>query len=376
MKRTANKIRFPLLFNVTVTLLFLWLTYYILSEFKFYLRPIVLGVLFAYFLFPVANFFEKKGAPRILANIISILMGLSLVYGVGLFIYKELSQFLTDIPAMKHQASQNINHIFASIESMMGIESGELKSTALGLIENALSNSVEFLNTAFGTTFNTLFTIFIMPVYVFFLLYYRNKFRNFMLMLIPAENHDKAEKIIDEVNTVAVHYITGVFFVVTILVVINSLGFLIIGLRFALLLGLFAAIMNFIPYYGTIIGYLFPLFIAVFTMDSPKYTFLVFLQFIVVQFTENNILTPNIVGSHVNINPFMIILAITFGGFIWGLPGMFIAVPFVAVIRVLSDNIERLKPLGFLLGQVGTEEHSVTIDKIKKVIKPRKAKKG
>ena len=372
MKRSANKIRFPLLFNITIALLFLWLSIYILTEFKFYLRPIVLGVLFAYFLFPVANFFEKKGVPRILANIISILMGLGLVYGVGLFLYKEVTLFITDVPDMKHQASLNIHNIFSSIELMLGIESGDLINAVSSFIESALSNSAELFHSAFGTTFNTLFTIFIMPVYVFFLLFYRTKFRNFLLMLIPSENHIKAEKIINEVNDVVIHYITGVFFVVVILVVINSLGFLIIGLRYAILLGAIAAVMNFIPYYGTIIGYAFPLFIAVFTMDSPKYMLLVLAQFIIVQFTENNILTPNIVGSHVNINPFMIILAITFGGFLWGLPGMFIAVPFVAVIRVLSDNIERLKPLGFLLGQVGAEEHAVTIEKIKKVIKPKK----
>lgn len=312
---------------------------------------------------------EKKGVPRILANILSIIAGLAMVFGVGLFIYKESSLFFTSVPEMKHQASQNINDIFVSFESMLGIESGELKNTVSVFIDNLLSNGATFFNTAFGTTFNTLFTIFIMPVYIFFLLYYRNKFKNFVLMLIPEYQHDKADKIIEEVNSVAIHYITGVFFVVVILFFINSIGFLIIGLRFAILLGLIAALMNFIPYYGTIIGYLFPFFIAVFTMNSPRYAFFVVIQFIIVQFTENNILTPNIVGSHVKINPFMIILAITFGGFIWGLPGMFIAVPVAAVIRVLGEHIERLKPIGYLLGQIGVEEHSISVDKIKKVFK-------
>ena len=376
MKRSRGKIQFPLLFNVTIALLFMWLTFYILSEFKNYLRPIMLGALFAYFIFPVTNYLEKKRLPRILANIIGIILGLAMVYGVLFFIYKESALFLTNVPEMKHQAAQNINSIFNSLENMLGVTSGEIKNSVSGMIETVLSNSANVANTAFGVTFNTLFTIFVMPVYVFFLLYYRNKFKAFVLMLIPAENHDKAERIIEEVNSVAIHYITGVFFVVTILFVVNSLGFLIIGLRFALLLGLFAALMNFIPYYGTIIGYLFPFFIAVFTMDSPEYAFLVVLQFIIVQFTENNILTPNIVGAHVNINPFMIILAITLGGFIWGLPGMFIAVPVVAVLRVLSENVDRLKPLGFLLGKMGAEEHAVTLDKIKRVFKSsRRSKK-
>lgn len=371
MKRLGEKIRFPLLFNVTIALLFIWLTFYILSEFKNYLRPIMLGVLFAYFIFPVTNWLENKRVPRILANIIGIVLGLAMVYGVMFFIYKELGLFLTGVPQMKHQASQNINTIFNSIENMTGVTSGEIKNSVSGMIETVLSNSVNMANTAFGITFNTLFTIFVMPVYVFFLLYYRNKFKTFVLMLVPKENHDNAERIIIEINSVAIHYITGVFFVVTILFVINSLGFLFIGLRFALLLGLFAALMNFIPYYGTIIGYLFPFFIAVFTMDSPEYAFLVVIQFVIVQFVENNILTPNIVGAHVNINPFMIILAITFGGFIWGLPGMIIAVPVVSVLRVLGENVERLKPLGFLLGKIGAEEHAVTIDKIKGIFRSK-----
>jgi len=376
MKRSRGKIQFPLLFNVTIALLFIWLTFYILSEFKNYLRPIMLGVLFAYFIFPVTNYLEKKGFPRIVANIFGIILGLAMVYGVAFFIYKESALFLTSVPEMKHQAALNINAIFSSLESMLGITSGEIKTSVSGTIETLLSNSANVANTAFGVTFSTLFTLFVMPVYVFFLLYYRNKFKAFVLMLIPEENHDKAERVIEEVNSVAMHYITGMFFVVTILFVINSLGFLIIGLRFALLLGLFAALMNFIPYYGTIIGYLFPFFIAVFTMNSPEYAFLVVMQFIIVQFTENNILTPNIVGAHVNINPFMIILAITLGGFIWGLPGMFIAVPVVAVLRVLSENVDRLKPLGFLLGKMGAEEHAVTLDKIKRVFKSsRRSKK-
>lgn len=188
-------------------------------------------------------------------------------------------------------------------------------------------------------------------------------------MLVSDNKHAITVRIIEEINQVSIHYMTGVFKVVGILIVLNSTGFLIIGLNHALLLGLLAALMNFIPYYGTIIGYFFPLFIAIFTMNSPSYAVLVFLQFIVVQFTENNILTPNIVGAHVNINPFMIILSITLGGFIWGLPGMFIAVPVAAILRVLGENIPGLKPVGYLLGSSGAEEHNVTMEKLGRFIK-------
>jgi predicted PurR-regulated permease PerM len=363
MKKTLG---FPLILRMTIILFFIWLSYTFLEEFRNYLAPLTLGVLFAYLLFPLANFFERHGFHRGLANILSIIIGLSVVYGVGFIIYKQFGLFLDDLPALKERAFHNTNIIIASIEDFFGIQTGGLKKEVNDIVQKVLENPENGITSALGPTFFTIFTILIMPVYIFFLLYYRNKFRQFALMLIPEGKHVVAERIINEINTITIRYMTGMSLVVLILVVINTTGFIIIGLKYAVLLGFIAALMNFIPYYGTIIGYAFPVFMAVFMMDSPIYIFLVVLQFIIVQFTENNILTPNIVGAHVNINPFMIILSITLGAFVWGLPGMLIAVPIAAVIRVLGDNIEELKPIGFLLGQAGTEEHSITREKIRK----------
>ena len=363
---TRQEVKFPMIIKLTFILLFLILTFYILIEFKFYLTPLTLGVLFAYLLYPIENFFERRNVPRILANLISIVLGLSLVYGLGFVIYKQFKIFLADLPALKSQASSNIAVMFGKIEQSFDIETGELKGEVIVMIQDFFESPGETWQSAFGATFNTLFTFFIMPVYVFFLLYYRDKFKNFVLMLVPSNRHAVAERIIGEVNTVTIRYMTGVFIVVSILVVANSVGFLIIGLDYAILLGAIAAIMNFIPYYGTIIGYSFPFLYALLIMDSPSYAFWVVIQFIIIQFSENNILTPNIVGSHVNINPFMIILGITLGGVVWGIPGMFIAVPIITVFRVLGENIEELSPLGFLLGQSGTEEHAMNTQKIQR----------
>ncbi|MBN2616355.1 MAG: AI-2E family transporter [Bacteroidales bacterium] len=353
----------------TMWMLFIWLGYDMLTEFRNYLYPLFLGGLFAYLLYPMANFFEKHGVPRILSNILSILIGLVVVSGVSFVIYKQVTLFLQDIPQMQTNVSHNINLIFKRINEVTGIQSNDLKNSVKQMTSNLLNFSGANLKNTFSQTFQTVFTIGIMPVYVFFLLYYRNKFKEVILMLVSSHRHKLATQIIDDINQLVIYYMSGVFKVVTILAVINSTGFLIIGLKHALFLGILAALMNFIPYYGTIIGYFFPLFIALFTMGSPVYAFLVLIQFAVVQFTENNILTPNIVGAHVKLNPFMIILAITLGGFVWGLPGMFIAVPMAAVLRVLGENIPAMAPIGYLLGSSGTEEHSITADKISRFFK-------
>lgn len=358
-----NDIKFPLIVRMTFVLLFLLISYYMLTEFKNYLAPLTLGVLFAYLLFPLANLLETHRVPRILANILSIIVGLSAIYGIAFFFYKQFGVFLEDIPLLKKRALVNIHTIFNTMENFLGIETGEIKPKVNELVQGVLNTSGQDYKSTFGATFHTLFTIFIMPVYIFFLLFYRDKFKEVILMLVPSKKHPIAVRIISDINQLTVRYMTGIFIVVSILVILNSAGFLIIGLDHAILLGFIAAIMNFIPYYGTIIGYAFPLLFSIFIMDSPAYAVLVVIQFVVVQFTENNILTPNIVGSQVNINPFMIILAITLGGFIWGVTGMFIAIPLVAALRVLGDNIEELAPLGFLLGKGGTEEHSVSISR-------------
>ena len=366
--------KIPWVVWVTVWMLFIWLGYDMLTEFRNYLYPLFLGGLFAYLLYPLANFLEKNGVPRILSNILSILVGIVVLSGLSFVVYKQMSLFLSDLPKMQANVSHNINLIFQRLNEATGIQSTDLKNEVKLMSRNLLDFSGANLKNTFNQTFQTVFTFAIMPVYVFFLLYYRNKFRDFVLMLVTKHQQELASKIIDDINQLVVYYMSGVFKVVAILAVINSTGFFIIGLNHALFLGILAALMNFIPYYGTIIGYLFPLFIALFTMSSPGYAFLVLIQFVVVQFTENNILTPNIVGAHVKLNPFMIILAITLGGFIWGLPGMFIAVPMAAVLRVLGENVPVLAPVGFLLGSSGTEEHSITRKKISNFFK-RKFKK-
>jgi predicted PurR-regulated permease PerM len=130
--------------------------------------------------------------------------------------------------------------------------------------------------------------------------------------------------------------------------------------------GVIAAVINFIPYFGTIMGYAIPFGVALLTGDSPRYAIGVVILFIIVQFTENNILTPNIVGRQMRINPFFIILGVLLGGVIWGIPGMFIVVPLMGMLKIVFDRVPDLRHLGFLIGDRGTEDYSLTVNKVKR----------
>jgi predicted PurR-regulated permease PerM len=267
---------------------------------------------------------------------------------------------------LEKQALKNIEEIFESVERGIGITTEPEEGQSEELIKQLFETSREGIRNTITATFNTAFTIFIMPVYIFFFLYYRNKFKNFILRLIPSDLHSRAESIIAEINMVTIKYMTGIFIVVLILCVLNSVGLLIVGLKYAILWGVIAAVINFIPYFGTVIGYSIPFMVAILTGDSPANAIGVIIVFIIVQFTENNILTPNIVGGQMRINPFFIILGVLLGGVIWGVPGMFIVVPLMGMLRIVFERVPGLRHYAFLMSDRGTEDYALTVGKVKR----------
>lgn len=356
----------PVITRLTILMLFWILILVILYNLRTFLYPLFLGILFAYLFYPVASFFERLKIPRIVANLLSIIIGVSVLYGFLIFIYRRLQVFMVDIPGFEAVAIKNVKEIFGGIESAIGLTTDPEEGQMIGLVKKIFETSTESLKNTLTATFNTFFTIFIMPVYIFFFLYYRNKFKRFILMVIPDEHHDVAEETLQEINQVTIKYMTGIFVVVLILCVLNSVGLMIVGLEYAFLWGVIAAIVNFIPYFGTIIGYAIPFSVALLTYDSPGYALGVVILFIIVQFTENNILTPNIVGGQVKINPFFIILSVLFGGILWGVPGMFIVVPLMGMVKIICDKVPGLKKWGYLIGDSGTEEYALNVTNIRK----------
>ncbi|MGK7393135.1 MAG: AI-2E family transporter [Candidatus Cyclobacteriaceae bacterium M3_2C_046] len=361
--------RYPVVLRFTFYLLFVILLIYGLIEARNFFYPLFIAVLFAYLLYPLASFLEKHGIPRILANLTGILFAGVIIAAGVFFIYKQIGVFVEDFPSLRQNAMANVDELEGFIEENFGVSSTTQHQWIRERISNFFESSTQFFTSAFSATTATLAKIGLMPVYVFFMLYYRNKFRNFMLLVIPESKHAKTEKILNEVSFVTERYMGGVFVVVLILCVLNSIGLLIVGLKYAILLGIISALFNFIPYFGTLIGGIIPLFYALLLSPYPQKAVGVIILFIIVQFMENNILTPNITGGNVKLNPFITILSIIVGGMIWGIPGMFLSVPLLAMFKIICDYVEPLKPYSYLLGTSGTEQHALSINKISNFFK-------
>lgn len=362
-----DRLPVPLLLRLTIGLFFWALLLTVLVLARNFLYPIALAILFALLLLPVASRLERWGLPRIIANLISLVLGIGVIYGVMFFLYKQIAKLVQELPDIKESAMANVGSVLDRLGGLVGMDlTKDLEGSLAQAYESVFDVTGDTLGLVVNATSNTLLAVGLMPVYVFMFLYYRGKFARFILMLVPDPAQELGRTILTKVSQVAARYMSGMFTVVLILSVLNSAGFMIIGLKYAVLMGVIAAICNIIPYFGTIIGYAFPFVFAFLTGSSADLALAVLFQFFIIQFSENNIITPNILGGMLRINPFFIILGVLGGGMLWGLPGMFIVVPVLAMIKVVCDHIPELKPWGFLLGDKGTEKHSITAGKIKR----------
>src|SRR5690606_17861233 len=153
-------------------------------------------------------------------------------------------------------------------------------------------------------------------------------------------------------QVVAQSYISGLMIVIVIVSLLNSAGLLLLGVKYAIFFGVFASILTIIPYIGILIGAMLPALFTLATTGQLIDAVLVVLVFMAVQFMEGNFITPYVVGSKVSINPFAAIVALLVGGEIWGAAGMIMALPVIAMLKVIFDAYPPLEPLGFVLADI------------------------
>lgn len=355
--------------KATYTLLFTILLFYSLIIAKHFLIIIGLGVLFSYMIFPLSFLLEKKGAPRAIANLIAILSMIIVFSGVLFLIYWQVSKMIGDFPQLKAQALFNIDQLEMFIESNFGIDASKQHRWLKESVNNLFESGSEFSKNFFSGASSTAFKMGVLPVFIFYLLQYRDKFLKFMLATVSREKKQVSIIILKQISTVIQNYMSGVFVVIMILSVLNSLGLYILGFQYALTFGIIAALFNFIPYFGSWLGASIPITFALLTGTSPFLPVYVLIMFIIVIFIEHNILTPNITGVYVNLNPLFTIFGIIIGGMVWGIAGMLIVLPTMATIKIVCDNNDRLKHYGALLGHQSEFVHKNFFTMVKEMLK-------
>ncbi len=343
---------------VALFIISLVLTGIILAQ--YILIPLAVSTLIAYLLLPIVSRIERIGFHRIISIIMVIIMALVVVSIIAFYFSFQVSRIQIDLQKIKEKVVEKSDSPKEKIEKKFGVNMRTMDYYFDQTINGITGAISEGSGNIFSTTATTVFQILILPVFTFFLLFYRTKTAYFIFRLVGRKHKRKALKILREISTVANRYLAGLLGVVLILAVLNTLGLTIIGVPHAVVLGVGAAFLNLIPYFGTLMGALIPILYVLISMPHPLNTAIqVAIMFIIVQFLENNVITPNVVGGNVSLNALTIILGLLFGNLIWGIAGMLVIIPFIAILKIIMRNIDSLKPFAYLLSARGLSKQKI-----------------
>ncbi|REL37642.1 AI-2E family transporter [Rhodohalobacter sp. SW132] len=334
------------------------LTIYAMIEANSLLQPLLFALFFSILLSPFCSWMESHKVPRLLSVSIAIITGVLAVAGIGFFFYTQLTAFAGDVDIFRErlaeilEASQDLLYRWFGIEALIDIELVR-ESTQEFFRENTA-----VLTRGIAGAASVFTSIFLVPVFMFFLLLFRDFLEEFILKVFgqnSQKDFEKVKSIIGKVKKVVQGYLTGIILVILILSVLNSVMLLVIGVDHAIFFGVFAAMLNVIPFVGPLLGSILPILYALFTMDSLVIPLIIMLGFYIIQLMESNIFTPIIVGSKVSINAFAALLLLFIGAQIWGIIGMILMIPIGAILKVVFDEIDSMKPYGFVMGRVPTD---------------------
>jgi predicted PurR-regulated permease PerM len=311
--------------------------------------PIVFSVIIAILLNPVVNFLCKKGVNKVLAIFIALIAAIILLVALLYFIGSQMSLFCETMPQFKQKISVLFNDILNWVSQTFNVSKTKIHAWLEKTKGDGFNNSSTYIGQTLGTISGILVLVFLLPVYVFMILFYKPLLLDFISKLFRKDEHAVVAEVLVETKTLVQSYLVGLLLEAALVAILNSVGLLIIGIDYAILIGIIGALLNVIPYIGGVVAIAIPMLIAIAT-KSPIDAVWVFIAYMIVQFIDNNYFVPKIVASKVKINALVSIIVVLIGGALWGVSGMFLSIPITGILKVIFDRVDSLAPFGFLIG--------------------------
>ncbi|PUV21443.1 AI-2E family transporter [Sphingobacterium athyrii] len=320
------------------------------------LIPMILGLLFSLLLIPLSNFMERKlHFPRTLAGILSVILFFGAL-GYGLFLLaSQLTLLKEDFPAFKEQIMDGAGKLQSWVSQQFGIQHKEQMEFINKTASKSVDSGTLFLGTAL-VSLSSLFILFVFTfLYTFFLLIYRGHIVKFLLFVNRVEDRLIVVDVVRQIQYVVKKYLIGLLIQMSLVSLLVFICLSLIGVKYSLLLALITGVFNVLPYVG-IFSSMLIISILTFATSSLTHVVLVILALIIVHMIDSNFIVPKIVGSKVKVNSLFAMLSIIIGEMVWGISGMFLAIPILAIVKIVMDRIKELKPWGFLLGEEDSKD--------------------
>ncbi|WP_158827057.1 AI-2E family transporter [Mucilaginibacter lacusdianchii] len=325
---------------------------YLIMIGKELLDPLMFGFLFAILLLPVSNFLERRfKLPRSAAGFVSILLLVAFVGGIMYLVASQISQLSHDWPLLKQQISKSSHDIQLWVQDTFHVNTEKQRVYIDDTTSKIMASGGAVLGTTFGAVSSLfLFYAFIM-IFTFLILLYRRLLFKFVLKVFGEEEGQTSVvyEIVENIQRILRQYIVGLLLEMLIVSAVACIVFLIIGVKYAVLLGVITGLFNIIPYIG-IFSALALSSLITFATGAVAKAVIVAIAVIVIHLLDANLLLPLVVGSKVRLNALITFLGIVLGEMLWGLSGMFLSIPTIAIMKIIFDHVEGLKPWGYLLG--------------------------
>jgi AI-2 transport protein TqsA len=312
--------------------------------------PVLFATILAILLHPIVRFLVRFRIPRFLAIVITLLLTIVIIVSFGSLMISQAVRLSESWPVMVEKFTGILDKIIIGASERFDINPQvfyDWIAKTKGELINAVSHSIGQTLVIIG---NSVVILFLIPMYIFLILFYEPLLLDFIRKLSNKNNYSQVQEIVTKTKNVIQRYLVGLVIEASILAILEISTLLILGIQYAVLLGIMGALLNVIPYIGGVVAVALPMMVALVTKSSPWYAFYILVIYYIIQLIDNNYIVPKIVASKVKINALFSIIVVLAGNALWGIPGMFLSIPLLAIVKLIFDHIEPLKPWGFLLG--------------------------
>jgi len=340
----------PLTVRRSIELVGLVVLAMVIIEGKQIIMPLLMAFFMSIVLLPVFRFLKKHKFPELLAIFCALLVMVIITAGIIFFIYSQTRPVVEDFPAIKANTMKHINDLSAWFTEKTGMSVTQQTQIVDKQSQKILDSTGNMLGGAANSVGTTLIFFGLLPIYTFLILYYRNILLKFVYLWFPERSHSKVREVISETESIIKSYIGGLLIQITYITILLGGSLLLLGIKHALLIGIIFAILNLIPYIGALFGNIIGVLLTLSSSEDLTPVITVLVTIAIVQFLDNNILMPRIVGGKVRINALSSLAGVFVGGALAGIPGMFLSLPLIAVFKIIFDRTEQFKQWGVLFG--------------------------
>lgn len=315
---------------------------------KDFLIPLCIGGILATLFLPFCKWMQSKKTHKAVAVFFCFFLLLLIITVLISLLGWKISALFDDITLIKQKSIEVGNQLQKYVFDHLNITAEE-QNTILKKEQPSYANIFQII---LGSIASITASLVLVLVYFAFLLYYRHHIKNFLLKMTKPNAREEMELVIRNATKVSQQYLLGLSKMIVLLWIMYAIGFSIIGVENAIFFAILCGLLEIVPYVGNITGTVLTVLISAIHGANPTLIGGIIIVYMFVQLIQGWLLEPLILGPQVKINPLFTIIVLVIGQLLWGIPGIILAIPLTAILKIICDHIESLQPYGFLIGEI------------------------